>query len=136
MAVVSPTSSKSYKLDSLRHWDVKVSPAEQKEVAGRLMPTLRGSFGRFGFAQMTRRITIETYGIASDNIKAHDSVDESERNFNKLMGGESQKGAFKAKRLGENEVVIFRMFKAKAINDDQSTSHQHDDGDWGKINQL
>jgi hypothetical protein len=128
MTVISPTSSKQYKLDSLRYWDVKVSPAEQKEIGGHMLPTLMGTIRKLGIAQKTRRITIETYCLSSDKPKAHESLDHNERNFNKLMSGESQNGAFRANRLSENEIVVFRVFEARAINDDISISHRQELG--------
>jgi hypothetical protein len=133
MDVISPTLSKQQKLDSLRYWDVKVSPAEQKEIGGYMRPTLRGSIRRLGIAQKTRRITIETYRLSSDKPKAQESLDHSERNFNKLMSGESQNGAFRANRLSENEIVVFRVFEARAIKDDISISHRQDDLNLGKM---
>jgi hypothetical protein len=133
MAVISPTSSKQYKLDSLRYWDVKVSPAEQKEIGGHMLPTLTGTIRKLGIAQKTRRITIETYRLSSDKPKAQESLDQNEMNFNKLMSGASQNGAFRANRLWGNDIVVFRVFEGRAINDDISISRRQDDLNWGKI---
>eukprot|EP00980_Cylindrotheca_fusiformis_P014367 scaffold3827_cov179-Cylindrotheca_fusiformis.AAC.31 len=135
MAVISPTSSKLYKLKSLRYWDVKVSPAETKEVGGHMMPTLTGGLiGKLGFAKRSRRITIETYGVDEVQKKHHrrkSSLEVGRRlSFDKfmIMGSPNDKAA--TTKLEQDEVVVFRVFKSKRITD---TSYKIDDGEWGKM---
>lgn len=109
-------------------------PTEQKEVAGHMMPTFLGSVAKFGsitkvgFKGKRRRITIETYtplgAEESAKVKPRGSSVMNARSFHKLMAGRSSRAGFQTDQLGEEDMIIFRMFKAKpttsAFKDNQS----------------
>lgn len=108
-------------------------PADRKEYAGHLRPTFRGSIARFGFKGKRRRVTIETYTphAPEEAAKSRESSMMNERSFNKLMAGRSSRAGFQANMLGEEDMVIFRMFKARPTTA-KVAKNTVEDGRWGK----
>ena len=111
-------------------------PTERKEVAGHMMPTFRGSIAKLGtvakFKGKRRRITIETYTphTPEESAKIRQSSVMNERSFNKLMAGRSSRAGFQADQLGEDDMVIFRMFKAKPTTA-KVAKNTVEEGEWG-----
>lgn len=130
---VSTSPGKRYKIASLRYWEIKMMPAEKKEYAGHLIPTFRGSISKFGFKGKSRRIAIETYTphTPEEAAQPQESSISNERSFNKMMAGRSSKAGIQADSLGEDDIVIFRMFKARPTTATVA-KNTVDDGQWGK----
>ena len=112
-------------------------PTEQKEVAGHMMPTFRGSVAKLGsiakFKGKRRRITIETYTphTPEESANIRQSSVMNEKSFNKMMAGRSSRSGFEANNLGEEDMVIFRMFKAKPTTAKAGVKSTIEDGHWG-----
>jgi NAD-dependent DNA ligase len=134
-------------LDSLRYWDVKISPTKVIARAGTMIPTLRGTIPILTAKE--RRISVEVYYPQSSTEKVSSSeknfktferralaTSKSFQKFDELMTGISKKDLLEMNSLGDNDLVIFRVFKEKKATGESDDDDSIENSEFGRCYEV
>ena len=125
----SETSGPQYVLESLRYWDVSMSPTKRYKVAGHFVPSVKNA--ALPFFIKKRRITIELYKPApSPDIEVDEhNAEQTKKLFGELLKGISSASLMEVPTMGDNDMVAFRILKPKRETG-AAPGNPHQDHDW------